>query len=157
MKFKLLVGGHIDADGKHYMAGKNDVIDTEVDLVARFGNDKFARINGAEVSANCEVWDRERETFEEFAERVSTKGQTNAAVTKAAQQGFDTAFTDSGQTIDRDAIRARGDGLDDPKITLKQLKSLAVDEEVEIEGLSTKEQVVNAIRSQREAKQPAAV
>lgn len=158
MKFKLLMGGHIDGDGRTYTAGKNDIIETETDLAARFGADKFARINGAEVGKNCEVWDRENETFEQFAERVGSKGRTNNAVTKAAQEGFDTAFIDSGQEpIDRDAIRARGDGLDDPKITLKQLKGLAVDEEVDTDGLTTKEQVIQAIRSQRSAKQPATV
>lgn len=159
MKFKLLIGGYTDENGRNYMAGKNDIIDTPINLAARFGSDKFARINGTEVGKDCEVWDRANETFEQFAERVGSKGQTNDAVSKAAQDGFDTAFTDSGggQPIDREAIRARGDGLDDPKITLKQLKSLAVDEEVEIEGLTTKEQVVHAIRSQREAKQPASV
>lgn len=61
MKFRLLRGGHrigpkFDGDGNLIAEGKthgpNDVIESEVDLVERFGREKYQRIEEAVQAAD---------------------------------------------------------------------------------------------------------
>ena len=47
MLFRVLAGRHTEKDGKTY--SKNDVVSTDVDLVAVFGDQKFLREVGMEL------------------------------------------------------------------------------------------------------------
>lgn len=139
-KFAVTRGCHVDNDpsGRKQPDGRpvevmykaGDVVESEIDLVERFG-DKFQR-----VEENPRYVPAEPETAEQIEARIKADQARLAAMRQAPNPN-----------AVADAARAgfKGDTLD--KMSDKELRSLAGDEEIDVSKCKTRDDLLKTIRA----------
>lgn len=150
MRFRLLEGQHVqnDAHGNKvkFSARSNNIVESATDLCDRFNTKdphfprKFERIDGHEQGAGYEeaIAAAYRKGMEDARTAAATPA-TPSPVAAAAQQGFNTLYTDSG------GKPPQSDSLD--RMTVKELQELAAEEEIKLGNAKSKEEIIKAIRA----------
>lgn len=180
-KFKLLAGQHVEADRdrpildpegkptgrfarKTYKAG--DVVESETDLAARLGANKFEKLD--EGGDRARIAELERQLAEARAALPSAAATAPSTAPAAApggqvSDGFQRATgspggTASGPLPEADFGRAgvagaapagKGDGPDFEAMTVAQLKEHAEAEEIDLRGATHKDEIIKRVRGKR--------
>lgn len=143
-KFMVARGTHIQdhpteklKDGRPadqvFKAG--DVVESKIDLVALHG-EKFQRVEGAEEETKEVLERRIRESQEKLAKMNAVSN--SQAVADAAKAGFNSSQPP-----------VKGDALD--KMSEKELRELAKEEQVDIRAAKNRDDVIRLIRAAQAA------
>jgi hypothetical protein len=142
-RFRLRIGSYVMADPSGAKAQDNSgrpadftvwppaVIETDVDLEARFGSQKFQRIHDDDGTVPGRfVYDPARETIDEFIARVKAGSDDGAEGEPAQVEPSPDETTKLLETM-----------------TVKELQGMAEDSEIDLKGATRKEDIIRVIKS----------
>lgn len=130
MRFRLLHGFHVNELGTHFKAKENPIVETNSDLVKKFGPKKFVKLSQSEV----EQYEARKQKQE--ARKQSAPAEDTPA---AAPQ------TSSEPSDDSPAGFVAGYDLDNS--TVAELKEIAEAEEIDLQGAHLKADIVETLRA----------
>lgn len=115
-KFKLLRGVHVDETGRHE-PGKNPIIESETDLVKRFGGDRYQMLEGPPVPL------------------PRTKAEAKVEAQSAVEKSY--LETAGGPPPEEDGLEG---------MSVRELKALAEQREIDLTTCTGKAEILNTIR-----------
>ena len=169
-KFKLLrsihVGTHPKTGESHTWRAKdpaNNVVETDIDLVARFGHEKFVLLEvedgsnsaSTDLLARIEALETENAALKEAGQEApqGTSGDLNDGDGTADVDESESATDDGEGDFDSDegvdeseSATDDGEGVDLMQMSTVQLKQFADGEEINITGLRKKDDLIAAIQ-----------
>lgn len=129
MRFRLLAGQHIqtDPDGQERLYKPGQVLEAKADLATRWP-EKFGRVaEGTPLDVG-----------------MLTRVPPSESVADAAQRGFDPATSNTGALPPSSPLPAGEDTFS--HMTLNELKAFAAEEEIDLKGARTKEEILAVLR-----------
>jgi hypothetical protein len=143
-QYKVLVGRYIGADPedptKDFMYVQGDIVETSIDLL-RFnkpGAEKFELLIEGQPMVSETTWDPAAETLDQFVQRMRERGET-------APTAKDASVPIRGPT----GSHGPDDTLE--TMTAVELQKVATEEDVDLRGAFTREDIVGRIRKKLNA------
>ncbi len=153
MRFRVMEGTHVcdDPSGKKDAKGnpvevtfnKGDEFESDTDLVGRLGN-KFARVDNLGKGRLGNAPGSEGPITQA---EIRRRGMSDDAA-KAAEQGFNTAFGDTGRTPPKPVKPSEAEMTKVwESMTVEELKAEAAKDGIELHGARSKADIIDAIKT----------
>lgn len=146
--YRIIQGQHEERspDGSPRLYRRGDTFESIQPRLADVWPEKFQRIHASVHNPNLETWNPEAETLEAFNARMLTKHpqagaqiqQTAAPVTNGG------AVADPPPTVPNGGAKKNHSRLE--QMSLKDLQSLAAEDEVDLKGAKTRDEVLRILK-----------